>query len=109
MSQVYSKRLLHSHSGAAASYTVPDDTVTIVRCITAFNPNALLPETAAVVITGLALTIWQVGNLGGASLSVGDSVTVEMRVVLHAGESIHAVTDGDIDLTVSGYELTATS
>lgn len=97
--------MLHSHAGAAASYTVPDGKVAVVRCITAFNPNAVVPETAGLVLTDDAVTLWQVGNLGGASLEVGDSVVVDMRVVLHAGESIHTNNDGDVDMTVSGYEL----
>jgi hypothetical protein len=106
MSQIYSRRLLTSHSGGAASYTTPDGKTTVIRCITAFNPNAVLPETAAVVLTETAVTIWQVGNLGGASLDVGNSVAVELRVVLDEGESIHLVSGGDVDMTVCGYELT---
>lgn len=105
MARIYSVRMLHSHSGAPASYTVPAGRIGIVRCITAFNPNAVVPETAAVVLTDSAVTIWQVGNLGGASLTVGDSVVADMRVVLHAGESIHCNNDGDVDMTVTGYEL----
>lgn len=107
MASIYSTRLLHTHAGGAASYTVPDGRVTVIRCITAFNANAVIPETAGLVLTDSAVTIWQVGNLGGASLDVGDSVVVDMRIVLHAGESIHTNNGADVDMTVSGYELAA--
>ena len=102
---VYSKRLLISHSGAAASYEVPAGVTAVVRCVTAFNPNAVLPETAALVHTESATTIWQAGNLGGASLDVGNSVVADLRFVAYAGEHLHVNNDGDIDMTVSGYEL----
>lgn len=107
MSRVYSRRLLTSHMGGAESYTCPPGKVCVIRCITAFNPNALLPETAAVVLTDSAVTIWQVGNLGGASLDVGNSVSADLRVVLTEGESFHCNNDGDVDMTVCGYELDA--
>jgi hypothetical protein len=107
MASIYSTRFLHTHAGSASSYTVPDGKVAVIRCITAFNPNAVIPETAGLVLTDSAVTIWQVGNLGGASLEVGNSVVVDMRVVLHSGESIHTNNDADVDMTVSGYELAA--
>ncbi len=104
MSQVYSQRFFASHAGTAATYTVPDGCTAVIRAITAFNASVLAPETAAVVLTDLDVTIWQ------DLLSPGDaSSVVNCRVVLRAGESIHNIAGSDIDMTVSGYELTAAS
>jgi len=103
---VYSKRLLISHAGALASYEVPAGITTVITCLTAFNPNALLPRKAALVHDESAATIWQEGNLGGAGSGDGDSMTVMLRVVLQSGEHIHTNSDSDVDIIVSGYELT---
>ncbi len=109
MSQVYSTRFFASHAGTAASYTVPDGCTAVIRTITAFNASVLAPETAAVVLTDLDVTIWQNLLTPGPPDVPNESSVVNCRVVLRAGESIHNIAGSDIDMTVSGYELTAAS
>jgi hypothetical protein len=106
MSRVYSKRLLESHAGTLTEYTCPEGMVAIVRAITAFNASPLTPEQASLIHLDTETTIWQ-GVIGVYDpLSPGASTVVDLRYVLNAGETIINHGAGDIDLTVSGYELT---
>ena len=105
MSQVYIVQLLAVHSGAAGTITAPAGYTVVVRDICAFNPNALIPETAALVHHPSEATVFQASNLFSASPSDGGYQHLECRIVLNPGETLTTNNGSDIDMFVSGYQL----
>jgi fermentation-respiration switch protein FrsA (DUF1100 family) len=99
MRNVYSKRLLSSHGGAGDSQSPPAGTVWLVRGLTAFNASAILPETAQLILSSSSITLWQV------TMAPETVETPALRVVVNAGETLQIVSGADIDMTVSGYQL----
>ena len=107
MAALYSRQLLAVHAGAAGTITAPAGSIIVVRDIAAFNPNAILPETAALVHHPSGATVYQASNLFSASPTNGGYDHLECRIVLNPGETLTTNNGGDIDMFVSGYELRA--
>ncbi len=105
MSQVYSVQLLAVHAGEAGTITAAAGGTTVIRDIAAFNPNAVLPETAALVHHPSGATVYQASNLFSASPTNGGYDHLECRFVLAAGETLTTNNGADIDMFVCGYFL----
>ena len=105
MSAVYSKQLLAVHSGEAGTITVPAGYVVVISDIAAFNPNAIVPETAALVHHPSGATIWQASNLFSGDPSGGGYAHLRCHMVLSPGDSVTTNNGADIDLFVCGYWL----
>ena len=56
---VYSTRFVALHGGGPANYFVPAGYTAVLRCITYFNPDALLSSTSSVTHTTSNCTIDQ--------------------------------------------------
>jgi len=106
MRDVYSEQLLAVHSGAAGTIAVPAGMRYVIRDICAFNPNAIVPEAAALVHHPSGCTVFQASNLFSADPSNGGYVHLECRIVVDAGESLTTNNGADVDMFVSGYALT---
>jgi hypothetical protein len=103
MAPIFSTRFLYSHQGASASYTVPSGKLAVLRSILVTNTSA----TAAASFNlgaGFGLTIvngWLPPLAPGPPL--GSTLSIDMRVVLHAGELIATGNQATIDMIVCGY------
>lgn len=109
MASVYSTSFIRSHGGAGGSFTVPGGTIAIIRCITAFNASAIIPESAQVFLGHSSCTIYEVtlNVFIGPSRDYYDAI--ELRVVVEADDTINVSSGADVDMTVSGYLLTVAS
>ena len=105
MAAIYSTQLLAVHSGAAGVIEAPAGAVVVVRDICAFNPNALIPETAALVHSPSGATVYQASNLFSSDPDGGGYDHLDCRIVLNPGESLATNNGADIDMIVSGYLL----
>lgn len=108
MAGIYSTAFLKSHGGAGGSYTVPDGFVAVIRSITAVNTMFLtIPEPFSVYLGDSSCTIveWTLSNL--LPTSPGQSVNWQGRVVVEAHDTINVTNGPDVDVTVSGYLLSA--
>ena len=105
MRTVYSALLLAVHAGAAGTITVEPGTVVIISDIAAFNPNAVIPETAALVHHPSSATIFQASNLFSGDPSSGGYVHERCHKVLGPGDSCTTNNGSDVDMFVSGYIL----
>lgn len=102
---VYSARFLALHAGANDHFTCPPGFLAVVKCVTAFNANALLPFKAQLLHQPSNATIVQWSNIPGSGTPGGDSQTWLGTFTFRAGESIVSLNDLSIDMTVSGYLL----
>lgn len=92
---------MRSHAGSGGSYFVAGDELVVVRWISAFNSNIVGSVGWTLVITEESLTIAQ----GDVAPQVASQL--ELRIVVPGLLTITASSDPAIDLTVSGYLLTA--
>lgn len=107
MAAIYSTSFIKSHGGAGGEYTVPEGFVAVVRCITAINTQVLAPEGYSVFLGHSSCTIANDTLDPAFSGSPGWGVVHDLRVVVEATDTIHVNNDPDVDVTVSGYLLSA--
>jgi len=98
---LYSARFLAVHAGAGATFVCPAGFRAVVRGITAFNASAIAHANAQLLHVDSDATLYQV-DLGLQSFDWTD-----FRFVFNEGESIQAIPDSTVDMTVSGFLLTA--
>ena len=98
---LYSQRFAASHAGAGGTIVVPAGLRYVIRFVTLFNADALAPAYGQLIHVDSSCTIVQ-RHLGPQAAEL-DS----MRFVMDAGETLQIVNDPSVDVTVSGYALTA--
>lgn len=102
MARVYSKMLARgtiTTTGLAVVYTVPADTVTILRCFSFIQASGGLSLYQLVINSSLVVA-------GVPTTALNEGLPVECRVVLEAGDTIEVgVYAGDWSFYLSGYEL----
>jgi hypothetical protein len=105
MSDVYSVRFIASHAGAPATFTCPAGFRCVIKCVTLFNANSVLDETGHLIHSPSDCTILQ-RELGPTATGPIQQTQVDLfTFVFTEGESILTENDGDIDMTVSGFQL----
>lgn len=100
MAAVYSTQFIFSHGSHGELYTVGDEFRAVLRWVTGFNSDGVLDHIIHLTETVTGATIVQ------ANLNPQQSESLEFRVVLYAGQQIRNDSDGEVDITVSGYLLT---
>jgi hypothetical protein len=100
VANVFSARFFAFHAGAGATYTVPAGYRLVLKSVTGFNANALVPQAIQVTHQPSNATLIQ------RSLGPQSDVQVALSFVADAGEQLVGVGGADVDGTASGYLLT---
>lgn len=105
MSSVYSTSFLRSHGGAGGLYTVPDGFIAVVRNVTAFNSDGVIPQSFNVYLGHSSCTFVAATLSPLLPSSPGYYSTWELRVVVETTDTINVSNDPGVDVTVNGYLL----
>lgn len=99
MSTVYSESLFLIHDGGTAERAAPAGTRWVIRCVTYFNA-AIIGSNGGQISFGGDATIWD------RSIAPGVAGQDDMHVVVPDGVALQVTCDPEVDITVSGYQLT---
>lgn len=105
MTLVYSTQLLAVQGlDGSQVYTVPIDKVLVIRDLDVYWGGSISNAGNVALIGSAGQTIWSTGSAGDGS---SKSWSWRGRQVLESGEAFSVHTDTAMDVTVSGYLLTA--
>ena len=103
MTSIYSTRFIKATTPGTFSFTVPDNQIAVVRCITLINAGSSGAVQAEVYVGGA--NVWQ-ALLPAQPQAPADPWTTlvqDLRAVAESGELIQAVVPSNAAVMVSGY------
>lgn len=93
---------------AAAKYTVPADTVGVVKTIIICNQDAATQTYSIWLVVSGDTRLTKNKIFSDETLLAGESVIINPDAYLAAGDAVHvASSDADMSVTISGVELDA--
>lgn len=104
MAAVYSTSFIRAH-GSNESFTVPDGFLAVVRSVTAFNSDGVLPLSFNCYLGHSSCTFVAATLSPLLPSSPGYYASFDLRVVVEATDTIQANVPSAVDVTVSGYLL----